>query len=37
VACQYYPIDPAWRGAAPDVAADDWIAYRQARGHPVSP
>lgn len=37
VACQSYPIDPAWRGAAPDVAADDWIAYRQARGHPVSP
>lgn len=37
VACQYYPIAPAWRGAAPDVAADDWIAYRQARATPVSP
>lgn len=37
VACQYYPIDPAWRGAAPGVAADDWIAYRQARATPVSP
>lgn len=31
LACQYYPIDPAWRGTAPEVDGDDWIAYRQAR------
>lgn len=29
--CQYYPIDPAWRGAAVDIAADDWVVYRLAR------
>ncbi|MBD9419466.1 gamma-glutamylcyclotransferase [Achromobacter sp. ACM04] len=29
--CQYYPIDPALRGAAVDIAADDWVAYRLAR------
>ena len=29
--CQYYPIDPAWRGAAVDIAADDWVSYRLAR------
>ncbi|MGB3817428.1 MAG: gamma-glutamylcyclotransferase [Achromobacter sp.] len=34
LACQYYPIDPAWRGAAPDVNGDDWIAYRRARRAP---
>ncbi len=32
VACEYYPIDPAHRGAAVDVAHDDWVAYRRARG-----
>lgn len=31
VACEYYPIDPALRGAATDVAGDDWVAYRLAR------
>lgn len=31
VACQYYPIDPAWRGTAADIDGDDWVAYRQAR------
>ncbi|CAB3844944.1 hypothetical protein A6I77_22170 [Achromobacter xylosoxidans] len=30
VACDYYPIDPAWRGAAADIEGDDWIAYRRA-------
>lgn len=29
--CHYYPIDPALRAAAVDIAADDWIAYRQSR------
>lgn len=29
--CQYYPIDPALRAAAVDIAGDDWIAYRLAR------
>ena len=31
MACEYYPIDPALRGAATDVAGDDWVAYRLAR------
>jgi gamma-glutamylcyclotransferase (GGCT)/AIG2-like uncharacterized protein YtfP len=31
LACQYYPIDPALRGAAVDIAADDWIRYRMVR------
>lgn len=31
VACQYYPIDPAFRGQAPDIDADDWVAYRLSR------
>ncbi|QQB32674.1 gamma-glutamylcyclotransferase [Achromobacter deleyi] len=31
VACEYYPIDPAWRGTAADIDGDDWVAYRQAR------
>lgn len=31
VACEYYPIDPAWRGTASDIDGDDWVAYRQAR------
>lgn len=37
VACQYYPIDPAWRAAAVDVDSDDWIAYRQARAPRLPP
>ena len=32
--CQYYPIDPALRGAAAAIAADDWVAYRLARSLP---
>ncbi|MBO1015719.1 gamma-glutamylcyclotransferase [Achromobacter sp. SD115] len=32
--CQYYPIDPALRGAATDIAADDWVAYRLVRPLP---
>ncbi|MGY6270298.1 gamma-glutamylcyclotransferase family protein [Achromobacter denitrificans] len=32
--CQYYPIDPAFRGAAVDIPGDDWICYRQARSVP---
>ena len=32
--CQYYPIDPARRGAASDIAAvdhvTDWVVYRHA-------
>ncbi|ASC66887.1 gamma-glutamylcyclotransferase [Achromobacter denitrificans] len=35
--CQYYPIDPALRGEAVDVAADDWICYRRARRLPGCP
>ncbi|SSW62920.1 gamma-glutamylcyclotransferase family protein [Achromobacter agilis] len=34
LACQYYPIDPALRGAAVDIAADDWVCYRLARPAP---
>ena len=34
--CQYYPINPALRAAAVDIAGDDWIAYRMAR-NPGSP
>lgn len=35
--CQYYPIDPAHRASAVDIAQDDWIAYRQARPAPPGP
>lgn len=31
VACEYYPINPAWRGTATDIDGDDWVTYRQAR------
>jgi len=31
VACQYYPIDPAFRGEARDIDGDDWVAYRLRR------
>lgn len=31
IRCQYYPIDPALRAAAIDIAGDDWIAHRRAR------
>lgn len=31
IPCQYYPIDPALRGAAIDIAGDDWIAHRRRR------
>lgn len=31
VACQYYPIDPAFRGKAPDIDGDDWVAWRKRR------
>ncbi len=33
VDCQYYPIDPVFRGAARDMPGDeyDWVAYRSAR------
>ncbi|QVQ27429.1 gamma-glutamylcyclotransferase family protein [Achromobacter deleyi] len=31
LSCQYYPIDPAQRAEAIDIAGDDWIAYRLAR------
>ncbi|CAB3639400.1 gamma-glutamylcyclotransferase family protein [Achromobacter pestifer] len=31
ILCQYYPIDPALRGAATDIAGEDWIAHRRAR------
>ncbi|MFY0479181.1 gamma-glutamylcyclotransferase family protein [Achromobacter marplatensis] len=31
IRCQYYPIDPAWRGAATDIAGEDWIAHRHGR------
>ncbi|HAP25168.1 MAG TPA: gamma-glutamylcyclotransferase [Achromobacter sp.] len=29
--CEYYPIDPALRAAAVDIAGDDWIAHRLSR------
>ncbi len=29
--CAYYPIDPALRAAAVDIAGDDWIAHRLSR------
>lgn len=35
--CQYYPIDPAHRALAVDIAQDDWVAYRQARPAPLGP
>ena len=31
IACQYYPIDPALRAAATDIADDDWITHRRGR------
>lgn len=31
IPCQYYPIDPALRGAAADIPGNDWIAHRRAR------
>ena len=31
IRCQYYPIDPALRGAATDIAGEDWIAHRHGR------
>ncbi|MBB1595737.1 gamma-glutamylcyclotransferase [Achromobacter sp. UMC46] len=31
IPCQYYPIDPALRGAAIDIAGEDWIAHRHGR------
>ncbi|WP_459614696.1 gamma-glutamylcyclotransferase family protein [Bordetella sp. 2513F-2] len=31
VACQYYPIDPAFRAQARDIGADDWVSYRRSR------
>ncbi|HEY0293748.1 MAG TPA: gamma-glutamylcyclotransferase family protein [Bordetella sp.] len=33
VDCQYYPIDPAFRGQARDIPGDDWIAWRRQRRH----
>lgn len=35
--CLYYPIDPALRAAAVDIAGDDWIAHRLARPAPGGP
>lgn len=38
LSCQYYPIDPALRAAAVDIAGDDWISHRLSRttsGRPV--
>jgi gamma-glutamylcyclotransferase (GGCT)/AIG2-like uncharacterized protein YtfP len=32
--CEYYPIDPAWRATAVDVAGDDWIVHRVSRTTP---
>jgi len=29
--CEYYPIDPAFRAAAVDIAGEDWIAHRLSR------
>lgn len=31
LACEYYPIDPALRAAAVDIAGDDWILHRLSR------
>lgn len=31
IPCQYYPIDPAWRGAATDIDGEDWIVHRHGR------
>lgn len=31
LACEYYPIDPALRAAAVDIAGDDWIVHRLSR------
>ncbi len=31
IRCQYYPIDPTLRGAATDIAGEDWIAHRHGR------
>lgn len=31
IRCQYYPIDPALRGAAVDIPGEDWIAHRHGR------
>ena len=37
VSCQYYPIDPALRAAAVDIAGDDWIVHRRSRTTSDSP
>lgn len=37
VACQYYPINPALRGAAADVADEDWVTYRRGRDARAAP
>lgn len=37
IACQYYPIDPALRGAAIDIPGDDWIAHRRRRSGEYAP
>lgn len=29
--CEYYPIDPALRAAAVDIAGDDWVIHRLSR------
>ncbi|CAB3879523.1 gamma-glutamylcyclotransferase family protein [Achromobacter animicus] len=29
--CEYYPINPAFRAAAVDIAGEDWIAHRLSR------
>lgn len=31
LSCEYYPIDPALRAAAVDIAGEDWIAHRLSR------
>ncbi|MFC4274775.1 gamma-glutamylcyclotransferase family protein [Achromobacter aloeverae] len=33
--CYYYPIDPAWAGAALATPATDWVAYRRGRARPA--
>lgn len=37
ILCQYYPIDPAWRGAATDIDGEDWIAHRRGRANGAPP
>jgi gamma-glutamylcyclotransferase (GGCT)/AIG2-like uncharacterized protein YtfP len=35
--CEYYPIDPALRAAAVDIAGDDWIVHRLSRAKQDAP